>query len=167
MPQAPQKDPYNWIVVETDYRNPKNPKIYHEVIIPDIQEAGAEAIINALNTFNSGKRKNARALDLKYSRGGCNWGPKKLYRMHKKEIWIPETQADFKSFQKVIPDAKNPLEEPRVQHQSLYDFFQHIGYNPSKRIYTDKEGKPINYSVLALGDKQKKTTKENPPPGME
>lgn len=153
-------EPSIYICKEIDYSNngPIRPVVIHEISIPGRNSPGGYTQILSLNGFSYGQRRGASKLDKEYHRGGCQWGPRSLYRLQPEWEWIQELEADNARIKRLLPES-NPLEEygeetteisriPRIKHESIWAFYKAIGFDPKKRRHVDAEGKPVSYSVV-------------------
>lgn len=105
-------------------------------------------MVGSLDSFTVGVRAGVSSKDKKHHRTTPAWGPTALYsRQQNLEEW-EEVQGKFvERMRQRIPDWTDERALPRIRHESIKAFYQHIGFDYKSRHYRDKDGKPIKYTT--------------------
>lgn len=144
------------------YGKTPEPHRLHEIAAPGRDDPGWYQTIEALNAFQTGRRKGASAVDKEFHRDSCCWGPNSLFMLSTKTDWTQLQERIDRASRKTggegdmlaqfeggeDPSVTTLEQVPRTHHASLKAFFEHIGFDPKSRRYRDKEGKPIQFSTL-------------------
>jgi hypothetical protein len=160
-------EPTIYIVTEIEHKTCKHGKI-HEIQLPPFLDPKSYQPGISIEAFRNGKRKGASQRDAAVYRDRCCWGPTCLYLVKKLSEWTQDIEMNLevraemlKKFPNV-PEANDPRTQPRIRHESVWDFYKAIGFDHELRGYRDKNDKEIRYSVI-----QPKKAPELDGPGME
>ena len=94
--------------------------------------------------FSSGRRAGVSASDLALHRSTPAWAPDhKLYILKHAEIWKLDQAIAIGAR---LGDSLMEVLEV-VPHETLWGFYQHIGYDYRTKRYRDAQGRPVRYSV--------------------
>lgn len=129
----------------------------HEIAAPIFGEKGWYIFVNQFNAFTSGRRKGCSKEDTRLHRTSCTWGERSLYLLKFEDEYLEELRI-FKEAglneKEVLEmyvdagDASRIEDVPRLQHKSLKDFFNYIGFDTKSRRYRDPSGKPIRFCTV-------------------
>ena len=107
-------------------------RIIHKVLLPEVSDKGFYRTIGSLNAFNEGDRKNSTALEKERYRSACCWGPGVLYYYEREEEW---ERAQERKANHPILCVLDERCMPTIHHDSLWSFYQHIGFDYKRRRY--------------------------------
>jgi hypothetical protein len=121
--------------------------IIHKIPIPDVGEKGFYRIVGSWNAFSTGKRKGATKEERRKRHDGVCWAPTGLYYTHDahEEEWLEKVRrqlewvderTDLNDKQRAETKARvDETKFPTVEHASLYDFYDYIGFDRKARRY--------------------------------
>ena len=107
-------------------------RIIHKVLLPEVSDKGFYRTIGSLNAFNSGDKKNSTALEKSRHRSACCWGPGVLYYYARENEW--EREQERIANDPILADLDERQMET-IHHGSLWNFYQHIGFDYKRRRY--------------------------------
>lgn len=123
-------------------------KIIHEIRHPKINEPGGYVSSVSLGAFR-GKRRGASKEDKEKHRDTCAWRHDAVFALNEQvDEWINVSDQMIESLKNIpcdydltdeyadaTKDMKSVAEVPRIIHNSVWDFYKHIGFDHKKRRY--------------------------------
>ncbi len=122
--------PRYFIFVEIDNKTADH-RLVHRVSIPTASEPGFYRAVSSYNAFREGKRKGSTKWEKEHYKDRCCYGPDCLYYGEREDQWLRDQERQAKH----IPDLDDRL-LPKIEHASIWDFYNHIGFDHTARKYT-------------------------------
>lgn len=145
------RPPRTYIAVEIprDNKSKTEDRKIHEITVPELGEPDGYFQALSIEAFRGGRRKGAGKADKACHHDRCCWGPKALFSLKSREDWETDVEITVSSpvMKKHVPDFPDERTFPRIKHASIWDFYNHIGFDHKLRGYRDKAGKEIKFST--------------------
>ncbi len=127
----------NRYMVCSQISNYQDKPIIHMIKFPTYFEPKWYTTVISLTYFNSGKRKGASKRDTEIYRDRCCWSPNGLYSIKTYSEWEREQEhlSNFVSNGEYILRDLDQRNYEYIHHNSLWDFYEFIGFNRKKRRY--------------------------------
>lgn len=141
--------PETWYATEIRRVGDGELRVLHEIAFPERFKRGWHRAIISIESFSSHKRRGPiSARDMAAHRCAPAWAPGRLYILRCRESWEEDQRIHVKAYsrggERVLPLDVWPV----VQHESVWAFYLHIGWDYKSRRYRDAAGRPIRYSSL-------------------
>jgi hypothetical protein len=127
-----------WVFKEIPPDDVDNSKrIIHVVKLPSFGEPGFYQQTVSLTYFREGKRAGATKRQQILYTDTCCWKQDgTLFFCIPKEQWEAEDQREVASFKRQgVTDWISELTLPRIEHETIYAFYEYIGFDRKRRKY--------------------------------
>lgn len=119
----------------------------HRILLPVYGEPGFNRMIRSVTWFRSGTQKGYIHPDYKgrgYDTCGWDHGRNILYSLNREDDQLREERIRMKTIEAIAPEAAAAYRAKReavpvIDHASLYDFYDYIGFDRHKRRYIHGE----------------------------
>lgn len=121
--------------------------VIHKIKMPNYNEKGFYRETESWNSFSTGKRKGLTKDDRMSGKTTCCWSPIGLYYTHDchEDEWLRKNENRLNYYRKRTDISAQKIEEllelnderkfPTIEHASLYDFYDYIGFDRKTRKY--------------------------------
>lgn len=117
----------------------------HRITFPSYAEPGWNRMVRSANAFRNGRQKGVPADLVKRHFGSCCWDHKGnvLYSLKPEKEQHRETMIMIESAEAASPEVGAKLRAefeaiPVIEHASLFDFYDYIGFDRHKRRYNER-----------------------------
>lgn len=144
--------PETWYATEIQPTGPSSEiRTLHEICVPSMFERGFCRAVASIESFRGGRRRGASKRDVAAYRYTPAWAPGRLYIVKHCLQWEEDQQIHIGVLHRCRERDGHPLELdvwPVVRHESVWAFYQHIGWDFRSRRYRDAGGRAIRYSSV-------------------
>jgi hypothetical protein len=128
-------------VVKFIPKDAQSQRVIHKIAMPEYGDKGFYRTIESWNGFMTGRRKDATKEEKQKHLDGCTRAPTGLYYVHDhtEEEWLAHNSRTMESIARItkkdISEVDDETKLPVVNHKSLYDFYDYIGFDRKTRKY--------------------------------